>query len=332
LRINGIYLVNLETSCKSCGTFSHAEANTGMRNLLLLLSLVLLSAPAALATDDARAQEILKQARQAIGGDEQLQKIQSLQINGQYRRMFGDRQMGGDREISISLPNKYLVEDAMNAGGLSTAMINFRGLNGDKPFSGNSGGGGGMVFRMAGPGGQQASPEQMEEMQKRIYTAEFSRYLLAIILTPPPSLAVEYKYAGESDVEDAQADVIDVSGLNNFAVRVFFDKKNHMPLLLSYRGPKPRIMTMQRPAGSGAAKPEDVAKAREEAEKKMHAEAPAIPEEIDFYIRMTDYKKVGGVMVPHKLTFLTENEVSEEFEISKYQLNPQFKADRFEKH
>lgn len=303
-----------------------------MRNLLLLLSLVLLSAPAALATDDARAQEILKQARQAIGGDEQLQKIQSLQINGQYRRMFGDRQMGGDREISISLPNKYLVEDAMNAGGLSTAMINFRGLNGDKAFSGNSGGGGGMVFRMAGPGGQQASPEQLEEMQRRIYTAEFSRYLLAIILTPPPSLAVEYKYAGESDVEDAPADVIDVSGPNKFAVRVFFDKKSHMPLLLSYRGPKPRIMTMQRPAGSGAPKAEDVAKAREEAEKKMHAEAPAIPEEVDFYIRMTDYKKVSGVMVPYKLTFLTENEVSEEFEISKYQLNPQFKADRFEKH
>lgn len=303
-----------------------------MRNLLLLLSLVLLSAPAALANDDARAQEILKQARQAVGGDEQLQKIQGLQINGQYRRVFGDRQMGGDREISISLPNKYLVEDAMNAGGLSTAMINYRGLNGDKPISGNSGGGGGMVFRMAGPGGQQASPEQMEAMQRRIYTAEFSRYLLAIILTPPPSLAVEYKYAGESDVEDAQADVIDVSGPNNFAVRVFFDKKSHMPLLLSYRGPKPRIMTMQRPAGSGAPKAEDVAKARDEAEKKMHAEAPPVPEEVDFYIRMTDYKKVGGVMVPHKLTFLTENEVSEEFEISKYQMNPQFKADRFEKH
>jgi len=302
-----------------------------MRNLLLVLSLVLLSAPTALANDDARAQEILKQARQAVGGDEQIQKIQNLQINGKYSRVIGDRQMGGDREISISLPNKYLVEDAMNTGGLSTAMINSRGLNGDKAWSGSSGGGGGMVFRIAGPGGQQASPEQMEEMLRRIYTAEFSRYLLAIILTPPPSLAVEYKYAGESDVEDAQADVIDVSGPNNFAVRVFFDKKSHMPLLLSYRGPKPRIMTMQRPAGS-APKAEDVAKAREEAEKKMHAEAPATPEEVDFYIRMTDYKKIGGVMLPHKLTFLTENEVSEEFEISKYQLNPQFKADRFEKH
>jgi hypothetical protein len=302
-----------------------------MRRTLSLLAITLFCTSIAFATDDARAQEILKQARQAIGGDEQLQKIQGLQINGQYRRVFGDRQMGGDREISISLPNKYLVEDAMNTGGLSTAMINYRGLNGDKAWSGNSGGGGGMVFRIAGPGGQQASPEQMEEMQRRIYTAEFSRYLLAMILTPPPSLAVEYKYAGESDVEDAQADVIDISGPNKFAVRVFFDKKSHMPLLLSYRGPKPRIMTMQRSASSGS-KPEDITKAREEAEKKMHAEAPAVPEEVDFYIRLTDHKKVGGVMLPHKLTFLTENEVSEEFEISKYQLNPQFKADRFEKH
>ncbi len=301
-----------------------------MSKLLLILTLILSSATAAFA-DDARAQEILKQARQAIGGEEKLQKIEGLQINGQYRRVFGERQMGGDREIDILLPNKYLVEDAMNAGGLSTAMINTRGLNGDKAWSANSGGGGGMVFRINGPGGQQASPEQMEAMLKRIYNAEFSRYLLAIILTPPPSLTVEYKYAGESDVEDAKADVIDVSGPDNFSLRVFFDKSSHLPLLLSYRGPKPRVMTMTRQAGS-APKPEELKKVQEDAEKKMHAEAPPVPEEVDFYIRLTDHKKVGGIMLPHKLTFLTENEVSEEFEISKYLLNPQFKADHFDKH
>src|SRR5829696_8609811 len=294
--------------------------------LLSVFTLVLLCATVALA-DDARAQEILKQARQAIGGDEQLQKIQGLQINGQYRRSFGDRQMAGDREISILLPNKYLVEDAMHAGGLSTAMLSTRALNGDKAWSGNSGGGG-MMFRISGPGGQQMSPEQVEEMQRRIYTAEFSRFLLATILTPAPSLAVQYKYAGESEVEDTQADVIEVNGPDNFSVRVFLDKKSHLPLLLSYRGPKPRIMTMQRQAGS---KPEDIAKAREEAQKKMREEAPAAPEEVDFYIRLTDHKKVGALTLPHKLTFLTADEVSEEFEISKYQLNPQFKADRFQK-
>jgi hypothetical protein len=300
-----------------------------MKTLFTLLALLLFSAPTAFA--DSRAQEVLKQAREAIGGEEKLQKVQGLQINGTYRRVFGERQMGGDREISISLPNRYLVEDAMNAGGLSTSMINTRALNGERAWSGSSGGGSGMFIRMAGPGGQDATPEQIEAGLRRAFNAEFSRYLLAMILTPPPSLAVEYKYAGESDVEDVQADAIDVSAPDNFNVRIFFDKTSHLPLLLSYRGPKPRVMTMTRPAG-GTVKPEDMKKHREEAEKKLQAEAPAVPEEVDFYIRLTDHKKVGGVMLPHKFTFLADNEVSEEFEISKYQVNPQFKADRFEKH
>ena len=301
-----------------------------MKRLLPLLTLILLCTTTAFA--DSRAEEVLKQARAAIGGEEQLQKIQGLQINGQYRRMFGERQLGGDREMRILLPNKYLVEDAMNSGGLSTAMINTRGLNGEKAWTGSSGGGG-MVFRMAGPGGPQATPEQMEARLRRIFSAEFSRYLLAMILTPPSSLAVEYKYAGESDVEDVPAEVIDVTAADNFAVRIFFDKKSHLPLLLSYRGPKPRVMTMTRQANGTARSAEDIKKAREEAEKKMHAEGPVTPpEEVDFYIRLTDHKKVGGLTLPHKFTFLAGDEVSEEFEISKYELNPQFKTDQFEKH
>ena len=58
----------------------------------------------------------------------------------------------------------------------------------------------------------------------------------------------------------------------------------------------------------------------------------AKPEEVDFFIRVADYKKVGGLLLPHKITFLTEADVSEEFVVSKYQVNPQFKADKFQKH
>ena len=303
-----------------------------MKKLFPLILLSLLSITTTALANDARAEEVLKQAREAVGG-ERLQKIEGLYINGQYRRQFGDRQMAGDREISIALPNKYLVEDAMNPGGMTTSIVNSRGLNGERAWSGSSGGGGGMVFRMnGGPGGAQLTPEQMEAAQRRIYQAEFSRYLLAMLLMPPPSFTVEYKYAGESDVEDVPADVLDVTGPDRFSVRVFFDKKTHLPLLLSYRGPKPRVFTMTRPGGAGPANAEDVKKARDDAEKKMKEEAPAVPEEADFFIRLTDHKKVDGVMLPHKFTFLTDSEVSEEFEISKYQVNPQFKADKFEKH
>ena len=63
---------------------------------------------------DQKAEEILKEVRAAIGGEDLLQKVQALAINGTYRRMLGERQLAGDREISIGLPDRFLVEDAFN--------------------------------------------------------------------------------------------------------------------------------------------------------------------------------------------------------------------------
>jgi hypothetical protein len=222
----------------------------------------------------------------------------------------------------------------MNPGGLSTAIINTRGLNGEHAWNGSSGGGGGgMIIRMGGPGGQQATPEQIEAMLRRVYRNELTRYVLAILVMPPSSFPAEYKYAGESDVEDAHADVIEVTGPDKFAVRLFFDKQTHLPLLLSYRGPKPRIMTAFNRSTDRNVKVEDAVKhVQEEADKKLATEPAPKPEEVDFFIRVAEYKKTNGLMLPHKLTFLTGAEVSEEFQISKYQLNPQFKPDRFQKN
>lgn len=304
-----------------------------MRKLasVLLLLVAPFLCPCLVLANDARAQELLKQARAAIGGEEALQKIQSLDIKGEYRRVFGEREMAGDREISISLPDKYLVEDAMNPGGLSTAIINSRGLNGERAWMGTSGGGG-MVIRMGGPGGAQQTPEQLEAMLRISHRREFTRYLLAIMMMPPADFAVEYKYAGESDVEGAQAEVIEVTGPEKFAIRIFFDKQTHLPLLLSYRGIKPRFMTMNRSTADKNVKVEDAVKHAKEEAAKIAGDPAAKPEEVDFFIRITDYKKANGLMLPHKLTFLTEAEVSEEFQISKYQVNPQFKPERFQKN
>ena len=300
-------------------------------SVLLLASGIICASP--VYAVDSQAQEILRQARAAVGGEELLQKVQSLSIKGQYRRIFGEREVNGDREISVLLPDKYMVEDAMNPGGLSIAMIMTRGLNGEHAWNSSSGGGGGMIFRMNGPGGQQPSPEQIDAIFKRQFGQEFTRYLLAILIMPPPSVSVEYKYVGESDVEDAHADVIEVTGPEKLAIRLYFDKHTHLPLLLSYRGTKPRIMTSFKTPGDKNAKSEELEKKlKEEAAKKMASEPMPKPEEVDFFIRLTEYKKVNGLLLPHKLTFLTETDVSEEFQISKYLLNSQFKSDKFEKH
>lgn len=294
----------------------------------LILGAVLILAKDVFA--DQRAEAILKEVRTAIGGEELIQKIQSLAINAKYTRVIGDRQLSGEREISIGLPGQFLVEDAFTMGGLSTSMISTRGLNGETAWSSSSGGGGNMVIRMGGPGGTQASPEQIEAMFRQQYAAEMTRYLLATLAATPT--AGELKYVGDSDVDGASVDVVEVAGPNKVAIRMFVDKKTHLPLLLSYRGPKPRIVTMNRPAGGAVRTEEEIRKARDEAEKKANAETPAVPEQVDFFIRIENHKKVSGLVLPHKLTFLTDTEVSEEVEISKYQLNPQFKADKFQKH
>jgi len=91
----------------------------------------------AVCANDSRAEEVFKQAREAMGG-ERLQKIEALYITGQYCRAFGDRQMAGDRENSISLPDNYLIEDSMNPCGMSTSIVNTRGLNGERAWSGSN--------------------------------------------------------------------------------------------------------------------------------------------------------------------------------------------------
>jgi hypothetical protein len=118
----------------------------------------------------------------------------------------------------------------------------------------------------------------MEAALRRVYRIELTRYLLALIVTPPSSMTLDYKYLGPSEVEDLTADVLEVTGPDKFSVRIFFDQKSHVPLLLSYRGPKPRIMTMTRPAGQNAS-PDQIKKAREDAEKKLADENMHPPEE-----------------------------------------------------
>ena len=305
----------------------------------LAIVAVILSRPAS--ADDSRAQQILNQARAAIGGETLLQTIQGLTFKGEYRRNLGSMEMAGDREISFLLPDKYLSEDTVTMGGFGASMTLTRGLNGENAWGSSStgGGGGGGMFIMKGAAreglaGKQPTPEEANAMYLRINRADFTRYALAILLAAPASVAVEYRYAGDSDVEGAAAEVLDVTGPDKLAFRLFFDKKTHLPLLLSYRGQKPRIVTRTiSSSGEKKTDPEDaIKKAKEQAEKDSATNVPAKTDEVDFFIRLTDYKNVGGLLLPQKLTFLTEDQITEEFKISKYELNPKFKSSKFQKN
>ena len=289
---------------------------------ILSFALTLAAAAATSANDAARAEETLKQARAAVGGDEKLRAVQSLTAKGKYRRVFGERETSGERELSFQFPDKYLVADSFAVGGLNTSTTTSRGLNGDDAWQG--GRGGMIVF-----GGPQLTEEQKTAMFRRNFNTEWARLALGLLLTTQPSFPVQFAYAGEAEAEDGKADVLDAAGPEKFAARLFLDKGTHLPLMLTYKTTARRMAT----GGPGGLSirhnmsKEEIDKMIKEQEAKMGP-----PQEVEHQIRFSDFRKVGGLTLPHRITQTSDTgDMTEEWEIVKYEINPQLKADTFKK-
>ncbi len=298
-----------------------------MREKVLIVILVIAAAmteffPNVSAQDAAtKAQQLINQARAALGGDK-LKSLQSLSATGAYRRRMGQMEMSGEALFEIILPDKMMKTETLSPmPGLEITRIET--INGDSVWEDQQqhGGGGGMVVIRRGGG---ADPKLAREAMQQGIRADFARFTIGMLLTTPSSFPVEYSYAGEAEASDGKAYVIDVKGAGGFAARLFLDQKTHRPLMLTYNGRKPRVVTQ---TVSGAPR------SPHEAEKRvqeMEAEAAKQPD-VEFQIRFDDYRNVEGISFPHKLTRSIENEVNEEMEIAKFKINPQLKAEKFVK-
>lgn len=94
--------------------------------------------------------------------------------------------------------------------------------------------------------------------------------------------------------------------------------------MLIYKGRKAR-MIMSTSTNSPRSE-EEVKKQIADAEAKAAAEPL-----VEYQVHFADYRDVNGISLPHRLTKSVENEVSEEWEIAKFKINPQLKPEKFEK-
>jgi hypothetical protein len=266
-----------------------------------------------------RANQLLDQARAAIGG-EKLRSLASLSATGGYRRIMGEREMSGEIQFDLILPDKMMRTETMTPiPGAEITRI--EAINGDRSWSDqqSSGMGGGMMI-MRRPGGD--SP-QGQAMQTNAIRAELTRIAIGWLLSSPSSFPVEFSYAGEAEAPDGKADALGVKGPNGFSARLFLDQKTHLPLMLTYKGKKPRIMMR---TFTGPRNREEIEKEAKEAEA-----GAANQPEIEYQIRFSEHRQVDGISLPHRLTRAIDGEVNEEWEISKFKINPSLKAEKFEK-
>jgi hypothetical protein len=149
--------------------------------------------------------------------------------------------------------------------------------------------------------------------------------------------------AGIAESPDGKADILETKEETGRTLRVFIDQNTHLPLMVQYQDPKPMIMTQGGPGGpgrgpGGPGMPPPGAPGAggpppnpEEIQRRV-AEMQRNPPQMGTYaMSLSDYKKVDGIMLPHKIETSLDGEPNEEWTIEKYKVNPQVKADVWEK-
>ena len=291
--------------------------------ILLILIIALLNATLAStysqqtgeADAKARAQKLLNQAREALGGEAKLEAIKSFSAAGKYRRVsqFQGQSSISEGEIGFDflLPDKFLKTDTRLAPS-GDKMTRLRGVNGDKYFqdsiSSNSAATSQTIPSSSGP-------DPKDELR-----AECARYLLAWLLTSSSSLPLEFSYAGEAKTKDGIAEVLVAKGPHGFAARLLLDQQTHRPVMLSYRGKAQRAMTI---TGSGNG-PINLTDAIKEAERQASKE-----EEIE--MQFSEYRAIDGLLLPHRIKQRANGEDVEEWILTKFQINPPLKPEKFQK-
>lgn len=331
-----------------------------MKRLLCVAALVALGIPAAAQEPAAKGAEVMTQVRSALGGDKVAQ-VKALSLEGPFAREMGQRQVQGNVELTLQLPDRmHRSEDIEMMAGMSMERISV--LAGDTSWEDmqNRGGmGGGMQVVMRGPPGAELNPEQIEQNRLRRMRTEFNRYLLAFL----GGANLQPTFVAVAEAPEGKADVLEVKNETGQAVRIFVDQATHMPLMLQYQEVRPRINLTgpgggrggpggpgggRRGGGGGdapAAVPgspgappapsapsvrgDDQRPNPEELRRRMESMPPPTPSTVTLYLG--DYKKVDGVMLPHRLTQAVDGKTIEEWTIEKVKVNPSIKADLFEK-
>ena len=298
---------------------------------------VLAGWPTGMVAESDKATEILAATRKAIG-DKKLDALKTLSVEASLQRNLGNFQNQTDVEMLLDIPDKYVRSD------VSSGMMNMTittGFNGDRaitPAGMRAMPGGAMVITMGAGApahqseGEKPTPEQLEQINKtslRNSRQEISRLMLGWFGTTHPSLKAQYAYVGEAEAPDGKAYVIDVKDEDGFAARLFIDQNSKLPLMVTYQGRQPRVMTMGGPGMTRVTTGEHrTVSAPTEEELKKLREQP-LPT-VEYSLFFDDWREVDGINFPHVIRRATKGTTEEEWAITKVKVNPKLDARKFE--
>ncbi len=293
---------------------------------------------------DERALEIMRLARQAIGGEANIKTMQALTIKGKASKTFdfdnNARLERGDWELNLQLPNKISkmlkIETENIVGGATNQTFERKvdvvivkkdgeviteDVQGDSPQK--------VIIVKKDEGGNVITEDIVgTENAPRIVRGErvnaeshqrndFFRTMMSLFLTTPNGVDAEYTFVGEQNVDGTNCEIVQVNS-GAASVKLFINKSTHLPVMMSYTDAKPMIFTF-------TAKQDNPNENQVQKVTVNRAEMPTG----EFQVKFSDYRTVNGVQLPYKWTQTIDNKADETIEVSSYELNPANIADKF---
>jgi hypothetical protein len=285
----------------------------------------------------ARAMELLGQARVAAGGEKELQGVTSVSASIRLRRLV--------RYISVVSPKKVVQKEKTLTGSISIELQlpdRFRKRVATSTLLGNKYSyvevvNGERVWRE--PTLQAASSNRDPRLidvsdferslanQARSVREQFSFYAFVWLIRILPDNSLRFNFAGWMKTDSGNADVLTAYDLANNRAWLLLDQKTHLPKGFdsSYS-----IVRMVPVVVEGfVVTRNDYFRMMEKAREERRAQIkPA--QRILFQTRLSDYRRVAGILLPHRMATLIEGKLYEEMEITKIEINRRLNPKDFE--
>lgn len=324
---------------------------------------------------DARALELVRLARVAIGGDSNINNVRSMTITGTAARTFknaNEEQIkGGNVEINLEFPGKFSkmvrignpgedvdiqkqvdvvvvrkgsesaefskVDDGKKVtivtdGDGKVLTENIQPADGKRKIIVRTKDGQTETITTEGekPGVWTTTDDKNFKVEKDIKIVragetgearhnEMLRTTLALLLTAPEGTEISYTFAGESTVDGTTCNVVEANA-NGSTFKLFLDKASNLPKMISYMAAPMKMFRMEKPASDNPSNEKEV---------RVFVRKMDASEQVEHQLKLSDFRSVGGLLLPHKWTESVGGETNETIDISGYEINPANIADKF---
>jgi hypothetical protein len=215
-----------------------------------------------------KAEQVLADARKALGGDK-LAELKTLIASGRTKRVRGNNLVPIEFEILIELPNKYVRADEFPAEDTDPTSSGFNGdtlIQIPPPTVPTGPGGPPGAAPVAPPQGRPTPPAAaagatppgdmaaggrmsggrgpaMDPRRARLLSVKQDYTRLALgLFAASSAYPLTFSYAAVAEAPQGRADVLDAKGEGNFTLRLFINSETRLPVMVSWTTPPTNVI------------------------------------------------------------------------------------------